>query len=275
MTKEQIIESILSVSRNLKLEVATKCKSEKWSADIVVNCGTYKVAFNICKNPRNVEGTYKAMREKRICGCWLLMPAKNSVFLPNNMPCFKLSEKSDVIQVFLNSEFDNDNSNVMALETFIPALIKGNIRFAQKVQLKYIEVCFFDMKCWKCHKENQVYFISRLLSSDGISVPCNNASMDELEFNPLIIKSIEQYVSSHPEMGIKMGKIKLRFSKTVGESYPSFGCAYCDSIFGNHFVQEEMMEMRYYSDNLLKVQIEIQDKISMSADCWYKKKEEI
>ena len=156
MTKEQIIESILSVSRNLKLEVATKCKSEKWSADIVVNCGTYKVAFNICKSPRNVEETYKAMREERICGCWLLMPAKNSVFLPNNMPCFKLSEKSDVIQVFLNSEFDVANSNVIALDAFIPSLIKGNIRFAQKMQVKYIEVCFVDMQCWKCHKENQV-----------------------------------------------------------------------------------------------------------------------
>ena len=63
MTKEQIIETILSISRNLKLEVATKCKSEKWSADIVVNCGTYKVAFNICKSPRNVEETYKAMMQ--------------------------------------------------------------------------------------------------------------------------------------------------------------------------------------------------------------------
>lgn len=82
MTKEQIIETILSISRNLKLEVATKCKSEKWSADIVVNCGTYKVAFNICKSPRNVEETYKAMREERICGCWLLMPAKIAFFSP-------------------------------------------------------------------------------------------------------------------------------------------------------------------------------------------------
>ena len=271
MTKEQIIESILSVSRNLKLDVDTKCKSEKWSADIVVNYDTYKVAFNICKSPRNIEETYKTMREERICGCWLLMPAKNSVFLPNNMPCFKLSEKFDVIQVFLNSEFDDDSSNVLTLETFIPALIKGNIRFAEKMMVKYIEVCFFDMECWKCHKENQVYFINRLLSSDGISVPCNSASMDKLEFNPLIIKSIEQYVNSHPEMGIRMGKIKPRFSKTVGGSYPSFGCAYCDSIFGNHFVQEVMMEMRYYSKELLKTRIEIQDDISIPADCWYKK----
>lgn len=271
MTKEQIIESILSVSRNLKLEVATKCKSEKWNADIVVNCGTYKVAFNICKSPRNVEETYKAMREERICGCWLLMPAKNSVFLPNNMPCFKLSEKTDTIQVFLNSDLDNDNPNVIELGAFVPSLIRGNISFAQRILVKYIEVCFVDMQCWKCHKENQVYFINRLRSSNGISVPYNSASMDELEFNPLIIKSIEQYITAHPESGIKMGKIKPRFSKTVGESYPSFGCAYCDSIFGNHFVQEAMTEMKYYSNSLPKALIEIQDEISMPADCWYKK----
>lgn len=271
MTKEQIIESVLSVSRNLKLEAATKCKSEKWSADIVVNCGTYKVAFNVCKSPRNVEETYKTMREERICGCWLLMPAKNSVFLPNNMPCFKLSGKSDVIQVFLNSEFDDDSSNIIALDSFISSLIKGNIRFAQKMLVKYIEVCFFNMECWKCHKKNQVYFINRFLSSDGNSIPCYNASMDKLEFNPMIINSIERYINVHPELGIKMGKIKPRYSKTIGESYPSFGCAYCDSIFGNHFVQEEMLEMMYYSNNLLKVRIEIQGNISVQANCWYKK----
>lgn len=50
---------------------------------------------------------------------------ENSVFLPNNMPCFKLSEKSDVIQVFLNSEFDVVNSNVIALDVFIPAYSGG------------------------------------------------------------------------------------------------------------------------------------------------------
>lgn len=270
MTKEHIIESILSVSRNLKLEVDIKCKSGKWSADVVVNYGTYKVAFNICKSPRNIEETYKAMREERICGCWLLMPAKNSVFLPNNMPCFKLSEESDAIQVFLNSEFDDDNSNAITLETFISALIKGNIKFAQNMLVKYIEVCFFDMECRKCHKESQVYFINRIFSLDGISVLCNNTSMDKLEFNPLIIKSIEQYVNSHPEIGIRMGKIKPRFSKTVGESYPSFGCAYCDSIFVNHFVQDKMMEMRY-SNGLLKAKIEIQGNISVPVSCWYKK----
>ena len=271
MTKEQIIESILSVSKYLKLDIDTKCKNERWSADIVVNCSTYKVAFNVCKSPSKVEETYKAMREEHVCGCWLLMPAKNSVFLPNNMPCFKLSEKSDIIQVFLNSKFDSDSSNVIALDAFIPSLIKGGIKFAQNIKVKYIEVCFFEMECWKCHKESHVYFINRLLSSDGISVPYNNASTNEWEFNPMVINAIKQYVKAHPESGVKMGEIKPRFSKTVEKVYPSFGCVYCDSIFGNHFIQDATMEIMYSSNNLPKARIEIREDISVPANRWYKK----
>lgn len=271
MTKEQIIKKLLLIFKGLELEVETKCKNEKWSADVVVNYDTYKVAFNICKNPHNVEEIYKAMREERVCGCWLLMPAKNRGFFQKNMPCFTLAEESDTIQVFLNPKSDSDSTNVMTLDTFIPSLVKGDIKFLQNMRVKYIEVCFFDMECWKCHKRSQVYFINRLFSSDGISVLYNDVLTDELEFNPIIINAIEQYVEAHPKSGIKMGKIKPRFSKTVGSAYPSFGCAYCDSIFGNYFVQEEIMEMRYYSNNLSKIQIEILGDISVHKNCWYKK----
>lgn len=271
MTKEQIFASILSSSQSLKLDVNTKCKNEKWSADIVVNCGTYKVAFNICKSPRNIVETYKAMREERVCGCWFLLPTKNSVFFPNNMPCFKLSEKSDNIQVFLNSEFDDENFNVIALDSFISSILKGKIRFAQKILVKYIEVCFFEMVCWKCHKKSYVYFINRLLSSDGISISYENLLLDKLEFNPAVVSAIEKYITAHSGQGIRMGQIKPRYSKTVGKSYPSFGCAFCDSIFGDYFVREEMMELKYYPEELIKARIEIQDNISVLANCWYKK----
>ena len=35
-----------------------KVKTDKWKADIVVDYQNYKVAFNVCKNPRNIEETY-------------------------------------------------------------------------------------------------------------------------------------------------------------------------------------------------------------------------
>ena len=68
-----------------------------------------------------------------------------------------------------------------------------------------------------------------------------------------------------------LGDIKPRFSRTVQEEYPSFGCAHCDSLFGDFFIQDSCEEMIYYADKLLKARIEITDNIVVDAECWYKK----
>lgn len=269
MTKGKILESILSVLINQKMDVDTKCKNGRWSADVVVNCGTYKVAFNICKSPRNVVETYRTMREERVCGCWLLMPTKCAVSIPNDMPCFKLSEQSDGIYVSLNSDFDDDSSNIVKLDAFIPSLIKGNIKFARNMCVKYIEVCFFAMECWKCHKAFHVYFIKRLLSSDGVSVQCDNDFYDKFEFKPIVINSVEQFVKAHPEIGVRMGEIKPRFINTRNGDYLSFGCAFCNSPYGDFYYNDDVNEMMYCS--LPKYRIEIPNGIDTPVKRWYKK----
>lgn len=269
MTKEQIIESILYVSRQLDFDVDTKYRTEKWHADVVVNCGAYKVAFNICKSPRNVKDVYEKMRKDRVCGCWLLMPTKNSVFFPDAMPCFKLVEKIDAIRVLLNSKYDQDHSEVLALDAFIQSFIKGDIKFVKEIIVKNIEICFFEKECWKCHKRSHIYFINRLLSSDGIPVLCDDVMTANREFEPEVVKAVGQYIKEHTELGIRIGEIKPRFSKTLGYAYPSFGCAFCDSIFGNHYVQDDIMEIMYL--DLPKKQIELQEGMIVSANCWYRK----
>lgn len=74
MEKEIIISTILDVCKDMSLNYITKVKSATWNADVVEH-NTYKVAFNVCKCPLNVEATYKTMRKERVCGCWLLLPA--------------------------------------------------------------------------------------------------------------------------------------------------------------------------------------------------------
>ena len=101
------------------------------------------------------------------------------------------------------------------------------------------------MECWKCHKRSHIYFINRLLSSDGISVLCDDVMTANREFEPEVVKAVGQYIKEHTELGIRIGEIKPRFSKTLGYAYPSFGCAFCDSIFGNHYVQDDIMEVMY------------------------------
>lgn len=269
MKREQIIEEILSVTKHLNLEVETDCENERWRADVVVNCGTYKVAFNVCRWLRNVRETYEIMRKERVCGCWLLMPTSNSSFMSDELPCFKLDEAFDGIQVFLNSGFDADDSDAMLLDTFIPSLIKGDIKFAEKMNVKYVDVCFFETNCWKCHKEFHAYFINRMHFSDGSSVPRSSDLDCQIEFMPIVADTVEQYVKAHPELGIRMGNIKPRFSRTRDEQYISFGCPFCDSLYGDFYYNEDVREMIYCS--LPEYRIGMPNGVLVPANCWYKR----
>ena len=56
------------------------------------------------------------------------------------------------------------------------------------------------------------------------------------------------FIDEHPEMNIKMGAIKKRFSKTRDEDYMSFGCPKCDGIVGDYYLQEIQMEAIYEED---------------------------
>ena len=271
MEKKIIIAMILDVCNNMGLNYETKVKTAQWSADVVVEHGTYKVAFNVCKSPRKVELTYKAMHEERVCGCWLLLPSKNSSYQQPNLPCFNLVFHAEKKLVYLNSKFDDSSSNLLDLFEFLHFLIDGKIRFAEQVEINKAELSFYKNKCWKCHRENDVYFVSRLFSQEGVVVDGQHLTMYEnITFNPSIIIGLKKYIKEHPSETFIMGEIKQRYSKTVGEAYLSFGCVQCDSIFGNFYLQEEMMELIYCPDSLHKVIITLDNPIKVLANCWYK-----
>lgn len=271
MEKEIIISTILDVCKDMGLNYITKVKSAAWNADVVVEHDTYKVAFNVCKCPRNVEATYKAMRKERVCGCWLLLPAVNSSYQEQSLPCFNLIPQTDKKLVCLNSVMNDNSNNKIELSTFLHSLIDGKIRFAKQTEINKVELCFYKNGCWKCHRENDVYFVNRLFSQEGVMIDGQHLMMDEdITFNPSIIKGLKKYIHEHPSETFIMGEIKPRYSKTIGEAYPSFGCAQCDSIFGNFYLQENMMELMYCTDSLRKAIITLDEPIKVLAHCWYK-----
>lgn len=105
---------------------------------VVVDYKKYKVAFNICKSPRKTEEIYLAMREERVCGCWLLLPSQNGYSsIYGNEPCFSLLNKNGKTVVLLNKVWEEETT--LELSDFISSLIKGNIRRANKVRIKYVE----------------------------------------------------------------------------------------------------------------------------------------
>ena len=262
MDKNKVIETILCICKGIGLSVETKVKTDKWKADVVVDYGKYKVAFNVAKSPRNIEESYLAMREERVCGCWLLIPSKNRFISLDKLPCFIINDNGNNIEVFLAGK--REDNNAISLVDFIPSIISGKIKYADKVKIKYVDVCFYKNECWKCHQVSDVYFVYKCVTENGIEIE------KEIDcFTPSIVSGIQQFIKEHPEMNLRMGEIKPRFSRTVHTAYPSFGCAYCDSLFGKFFLNDSLCELIYCTDSLPKVRIEIRDTITVDANWWY------
>ena len=68
---------------------------------------------------------------------------------------------------------------------------------------------------------------------------------------PEIQNAVLEFLKTRKGKKIKLGKIKERYSKTVEDSYISFGCTECDAIFGDFYVTEAILDS-YYGDGVVE-----------------------
>jgi len=102
-------------------------------------------------------------------------------------------------------------------------------------------------------------------------------SMCEYErfcFKPEILQVVKSYLNTPEGKKFKVGTIKLRYSKTVGEKYLSFGCPFCDAIFGDWFVSEAFMNNMDFNNNYvtenqyIELSVKIQKPITHEKPHW-------
>lgn len=119
-----------------------------------------------------------------------------------------------------------------------------------------IKICFFEMDCWKCGALNHVYYAYPI--DYPYASPPEPEEVEEdalwneesLAFQPVIRETVNNFLVSESGKDLRVGAIKPRYSKTMEETYLSFGCYQCDSIFGDFYVMEAMLEARYEEDKL-------------------------
>lgn len=258
MDKEKAIREIIDVANNLNLAIETKVKKDKWKADIVITFTNYKVAFNISKAPRNVKEQYSEMRKERVCGCWLLLPSKSSYYYENEMPCFSITEEEQVCV----------NDKKIPFKKFIRSVIVGKVRYANTETISSVEVCFYQKECWKCHQPSYQYWVSKLISDKGVSFRLAfSEGISPTDEN--IANGVTQYLRALPNSNIIMGEVKPRYSKTRGQSYRSFGCPYCDSLFGDYFSMDDQIEMIYEEEHLPHAIIKLPKSFTFAVNQWY------
>jgi hypothetical protein len=139
----------------------------------------------------------------------------------------------------------------LPLHDFLERFLSGSIKFCETARTKpeqQVKLVFFEIECWKCKAMNHVYYVDTTFYSACNAVIRPEETLwgsDKNEYRPEIIKLARKFMNTEQGKHLKLGEIKRRFSKTVQDSYTSFGCYKCDSIFGDWFVMEAQMEAVY------------------------------
>lgn len=246
----------------LKYEILKACQESGWTAipeyfekdwraDIFAYKGKNRIAFEVQLSKQTYEETIERQNKyirDQVRACWFFKKVPKNAYedrdciLNNNeIPLFELDIDTNEFKVKIHNR-------KFLVGDFVKHLLNRHIKFCSVLKSSLnpkVNITFFPMTCWRCGKTSHVYNVYKNVNSIcDLSLEINDYgpwSNFKFEYHPQIIKKVLE-ISKDPKNGIVLGEIKKRNSKQVNKAYMSFGCAYCDSIFGDWFIKEAHME---------------------------------
>ncbi|MEP6584475.1 MAG: hypothetical protein ABJA90_09410 [Ginsengibacter sp.] len=271
---DRIQKQILSACQNVGIEAKQEFRGNGWRADVFVPNESMPIAFEIQLSPQSLKKTLerqsKYIRDK-ILGCWLFeKPIPKLIDERPDLPVFYVEDdvKGNLI-VNLGTRRKID------LQDFLENFIASNIRFmtlAKTNQIQTPKLVFYEMTCWKCKELNHLYYVATPFNSScNAQIKPDEAlwESNSVEYNPEIIALAKDFIESRPDLNFKLGEIKERFSNTIGNSYMSFGCHKCDSIFGDFYVMDAKLDAMYNDEAIFfDGKIELLQTFEMNIPHW-------
>ena len=100
---------------------------------------------------------------------------------------------------------------------------------------------------------------------DKISCVCRDPQL-HIVWNS-VLEEIQIQVMGDVQIEILKTIIKERFSKTIGKSYPSFGCPKCDAILGDWYYRDYTAFATAYGDGVVdRLEIHMETDLEITAD---------
>lgn len=141
------------------------------------------------------------------------------------------------------------------LGKIVDALLCGRIRFASHAlqnAVRRIRAVFVPMECWRCGAGGHYYYLDTSKDAHGGAqgadlTSCGRHVISEWGDGPFssdVVAGITARVRDADSNSIRLGAIKERYSKTVGDRYLSFGCPECDAIYGRNFLSDDIAEFQ-------------------------------
>jgi hypothetical protein len=244
---EKIKLKIIETCKDLNLKTVPEYRGKDWRADVYASNNSVRFAFEIQISPQSLAKTLARQAKYNrdgIIGCWLFeKPLAKLADERPDLPLFYVTQKTDSsFSVSLSGRKE------LPIHEFLETFLTGKIKFcnvARTKPIQHVKLVFFEMECWKCKAMNHIYYVEAALYSacNAIIQPMETMwGSDHIEHRPEIIKLARNFINTEKGRQLKLGEIKSRFSRTVQDSYASFGCYKCDSIFGDWYVSDAQLE---------------------------------
>jgi competence protein CoiA len=231
-------------------EVAGQCPNgERWTADVLATRGDVRVAIEIQWSSQTAAET--ASRQARyasagVRGLWLMR--RLAAPLSEHVPAVLIIE--DDARQFSAHLPSPRGEQAMPIADFLHAAFQRRLKFGLPLGARAtLAVQAGTAPCWSCGA------FTRVLTDFRVEVGPHEFTFsveDTEDVLPLFDSLYRRLVSDCADMGA----IKRRYSKTMGGSYLSNGCAHCDAHFGRHF-EHEACEDR---ETVLKTRFPINDR---------------
>ena len=247
LAQQQIIEACNRMGIQVQMEYA----GEDWRADVLAFAENKRYAFEIQITQQSLKKTQERQEKyirDGIIGCWLFEkePARQREEL-EHLPIFRLIQENDSLSVSLKGR------KTLPLETFIKDFITDKIKFCHTLKpLPRVNVVFVEMPCYKCGVINHFFYLAPFTSACNTKIRHDEAmwTNKKFSFHPEILKKVKEYASTEQGKYLNLATIKERYSSIVGESYMSFGCSCCDSIFGDFYIHDAIVDA-WYGDGVV------------------------
>jgi len=241
---------VLHCCKKLGFQAKDEYRGKDWRADVFVENGQFKYAFEIQTTRQRLERSLERQEKYKrdgIVGCWLFL--NGLARLENereDLPLFLVKNTDETILVSIKDR------KQLPLDIFVNDFLMGKIKFCQTLRMPEAEIRFVREKCWKCGFDYHIYYINNFNAPCNTRILANEALWvsEKLIFKPEIITKVNEYTDSLKGNTINIGTIKERYSKTTDSSYMSFGCPKCDAIFGDWYLHEAIIGA-WYGDGVV------------------------
>lgn len=237
----------------LKMEVYKTCQKLGWEAeiefagdnfkaDVLAQKNGQRVAFEIQLSRQDLRSTIqrqKALHKAGVRGAWLFKHLPKGFRPIRFLPAFELIiDNKDAFPFRCNI-----TNRKIPVKKCIELLLRGKIKFRKKLVLRKQQrarIYLFDENCWRCgFNYKTVGAWSILKSRCGLEIENAGFEIESLAIETKRI--IDELRGSYMNITV----FKKSFSRTTGTYYWANNCPQCKAIFGQHFLNNRILELMY------------------------------